>query len=213
MSSANPSNNHAKVYIWETKVGNEDGEGTTVGHASVELQGTGNGRYFSFRPRNSFFVNPLLFWLPTTGKSLGSVQEDIHYEGKAPDRTFQVELSTEQMQSASKKVDQLREEAQQGTLLYHLFPRLSILTPLQKLATKTAQEELTKCPFTEQKMGDNRHEEFEDFLTVRSGHCSSTVHEVLNEAEIDLPPVSLAPWLVTPSALGDQVSRFSTPDQ
>ena len=97
----------ANIHVWETKVGDEEGNGTTVGHTSVELKGGERSRYFSFRPRNSAWVNPLLFFMPTTGKSLSSVNEDTLYEGKQPDRTYQIDLSRNQHQAMAEKTDQL----------------------------------------------------------------------------------------------------------
>ena len=79
------------------------------------------------------------------------------------------------------------------------------------LATQTGHEELTRCPFSNQKMRDERFKEFEALSKVREGHCASTVHEILNAAEgIDLPSLGSVPWLVTPTQLGNEVSRLTS---
>ena len=196
----------ATFHIWETQTGDEEGNGTTVGHSSIDLEGEGNGRYWSFRPRNSFFVNPLLAFFPTFGKSEASLDSDIQYEGKTPDRSFEVALTREQHDAMAAEVDTLTERANAGKLLYHLFPNASVLSPAKLLATRTAHQEMGKCPFSEQKMGDDRDKSFSGLLEVEEGHCASTVHQIASRAFV-LPAQDLTPWGIHPSQLGNQLDR------
>ncbi|ADI39202.1 hypothetical protein [Waddlia chondrophila] len=208
--SAELSNNpyYAKVYIWDTKVGNEDGEGTTVGHASIDLQGKNRGRYFSFRPRNSLLVNPLFLFFPVLGKSEPNLISDIEKEDKAPDHTYKLQLNQSQYDKMAKEIDRLTKQTKKGKLLYHLFPNITVLKPIQMLATEIAQKEITRCPFSGHLMGDERYKDFSELLKIKEGHCASTVHQIVSSA-FQLPPTGPTPWKIHPTQLGSYIEHLT----
>lgn len=203
----------AKVYVWPTKSGNEEGEGTTVGHASVELEKTANEQtessYFSFRPVISAFVNPFLGFLPTFGKSYESVQQDIDHEGIKPEQEHVVPLTEKQYRQMNSKIDEMKDDAQKGTLLYQLFPNTSILTPAKALASRRGYEEMSRCPFSGLPMNDDRYQDMRDMQKLRAGHCATTVSDIFSAGGIDFvqKPSSFLPFGMTPNALGKSFSK------
>ncbi len=203
----NSEPNQASFHIWETRTGDEEGSGTDVGHISVALQGrNSNGRYFSFGPRHAALVNPLTLFFPTAGKVEPNLDSDMKNEGRAPDRTLQTEITEEQLEAMVSEANRLDEQAQEGTLLYHLFPNTSVLPLLKLYGTRTAHQEAAKCPFSGRSMKDYRHESWEKLQNVKEGHCASTVHQIASQAW-DLPEQNSTPWGIHPTQLGDQLER------
>lgn len=213
--SNHSSNYSATIHIWDTTINKNTeldsiNDKSTVGHAAIELQGPKTNNYFSFRPKNPLFVNPFLFFMPTSGRSFLNTKEDCMHEGsgiegKEADRKIVIPLSREQHEKMSEKIDSMKTEAEKGQLLYHLFPRISLLPAVKALASKRGYEELSSCPFSGQSMKDDRYKDMEEIQKVRSSHCALTVKEILSSGNIEIPASvgRYAPWGLTPTELGE----------
>ncbi len=211
----------ANVFIWNTTVGDEEGTGTKVGHASIELcKRSGDSdsplkeRYFSFRPKYPLLVNPFLFFLPFKAKLNSSLNEDRIHEGsnqklKDADQTVSIPLTKHQYQRMQTKMNTMEKEISEGKLLYHLFPKLSVLPVAKALASRRGYEALSECPFSGLSMNDDRYEDMKEVQLLRASHCALTVNEILlaGDASSLTTVPRFSPWVITPTDLARSLQR------
>lgn len=206
----------ATVYIWPTKLGDDDGYGTTVGHSSLELKEISTedprkpiySKYISLRPKNPLLVNPATIFFPVKGVNCESLNEDMDLEGdgNSPQlpEVFNLQLNEEQYHKMSESIDTIKNKIEQKKILYQLFPGISVLKLMKMLGSKEGYEGMSKCPFTGQTMGDERYKMMEGLSDIKSYHCAITTAKVLKAAGIKPPLHSTLPWKTTPTEL----SRF-----
>lgn len=215
VSSHSANNYQAKVYIWPTTVGNEEGVGTRVGHVSIELgegrEKAGELNYWSFRPQISALVNPFLGFMPVLGKSVSTIHDDIDHEEASPRETHVIAITKQQYEQMYSAMQMMKSEANNGKLLYQLFPNTSILSVVKAMASRRGYEEIARCPFSGAKMDDDgRCKEIEDIKQLRAGHCATTAYEILSKGGINVSsPSKIVPWGMTPTEFGNSLGHHS----
>lgn len=212
--SQSPPTYQAKVHCWETKVGREDGDGTTVGHTSLSLQQDGHTTsYWSMRPKNSLLVNPFLFFWPTKAICTSSLKEDMDHErfenlSGEPDRTLTLTLSSRQFNSLSHEIEEGKQKMENGMLRYQLFPALSILRPIRFLTSTDFYSNFSVCPFSNMKMGKPFNDQSNAISSMESSHCALSIYHMLAKSEAaNISPLSNTPWFITPTNLGDMLKK------
>jgi hypothetical protein len=200
------------VYTWET-IFDDRGNKSSVGHSSLELKGItyesgkkidSSKKYLSFRPKHSWMVNPLTLFLPVKGKNVPSLQEDMSIEG-SPHRTVTKKISEKEFKALSNNIDETTTQIKNNEYLYQLFPGLSLLHVIKKLATDVAIKAFSACPFSGLNvMGDHQFNFFSNTKEIVSAHCSLAVAKVLSTIE-RIPINPYLPWKITPTELGNIV--------
>jgi hypothetical protein len=220
--SAPLSSNSEKmeIYVWDTKVGgdpsstllnNESSTSSSVGHVAAKLKSSSTAsesQYLSVHPQYSWSVNPFTIPIPVPAMNASSLDQDIILEGRKPDHVYEVPLTQQQFSAASKAIDQEKEAIKNRSTLYHLFPGTSLLSVSKLLANENTYQSVSRCPISGNLINCEWGKDVAQIKKIKETHCALSVNKVLTTAGFKIPENS-TPWKVTPSQIGDGVSKKS----